>query len=113
MCYGYNFSDASLSSDQWEAVSSKSRVANELNLTRISVSRIISHPGVKYDKLRYFNDMVLVELGVSFNLSDEVNTICLPENVVDNKQPCVTASWSYESPGGVFQNYGFSSYEYE
>lgn len=105
--YDYQFSDQSLSSDQWEAVSSKSRIASESNLTRIPVSRIISHPGVKYEKLRYFNDTVLVELGVSFNLSDEVNTICLPENVVDDKQPCVTASWSYESPGGMFKIYNF------
>lgn len=65
-----------------------------------SVSRIITHPGVKFEKLRYFNDTVLVELNVPYDLSDEVNTICLPEQIVDYKQPCVTASWSYESPGG-------------
>lgn len=96
------FSDASLSADQWEAVSSKSRVATESSLTRRSVSRIISHPGVKYEKLRYLNDTVLIELSAPYELSNEVNTICLPEKFVDNTQPCVTASWSYESPGGEF-----------
>lgn len=101
MCYNY-FSDESLSPEQWEAISSKSRVANEQNLTKRSVSRIISHPGVKFEKLRYFNDSVLIELSIPYDLSDEVNTICLPEQVVDNKQPCVTASWSYESPGGMY-----------
>ncbi|KAE9545463.1 hypothetical protein AGLY_001006 [Aphis glycines] len=99
--------DESLSPEQWEAVSSKSRVANEQNLTKRSVSRIISHPGVKFEKLRYFNDSVLVELSMPYDLSEEVNTICLPEKVVDNKQPCVTASWSYESPG-VFKQFSRS-----
>lgn len=75
-------------------------MANESSLTKRPVSRIISHPGVKFEKLRYFNDTVLVELGVPYDLSDEVNTICLPEKNVDDKQPCVTAGWSYESPGG-------------
>lgn len=77
-------------------------MANESILTKRLVSKIISHPGVKYEKLRYFNDTVLVELSVPYDLSDEVNTICLPEEAVDDKQPCVTASWSYESPGGVY-----------
>lgn len=107
LCYYYYyyccFSDESLSVDQWEAVSSKTRVANESSLTKRSVSRIISHPGVKYEKLRYFNDTVLVQLSEPYDLSEEVNTICLPEQAVDNKQPCVTASWSYESPGGKFE----------
>ncbi|KAL4119616.1 hypothetical protein QTP88_012414 [Uroleucon formosanum] len=96
--------DESLSPELWEAISSKSRVANEQNLTKRSVSRIISHPGVKFEKFRYFNDSVLVELSMPYDLSDEVNTICLPEQVVDNKQPCVTTSWSYESPG-VFKQF--------
>ncbi|XP_025203974.1 uncharacterized protein LOC112600867 [Melanaphis sacchari] len=99
--------DESLSPEQWEVISSKSRVANEQNLTKRSVSRIISHPGVKFEKLRYFNDSVLVELSTPYDLSEEVNTICLPEKVVDNKQPCVTASWSYESPG-VFKQFSRS-----
>jgi len=98
-----NFSDESLSSDQWEAVSSKTRVASESNSLKRSVSRIISHPGVKFEKFRYFNDTVLVELSVPYDLTDEVSTICLPEKVVDDKQPCVTAGWSYESPGGMFK----------
>lgn len=67
------------------------------------MSRIISHPGVKYEKLRYFNDTVLIELSTPFNLSEELNTICLPEKVVDDKQPCVAVGWSYESPGGIFK----------
>jgi hypothetical protein len=96
--------DESLLPEQWEAISSKSRVANEQNLTKRSVSRIISHPGIKFEKFRYFNDSVLVELSVPYDLSDEVNTICLPEQVVDNKQPCVSAGWSYESPG-VFKQF--------
>lgn len=96
----YYFRDESLSPDQWKAVASKSRVSNESNTTKRSVSRIISHPGIKFEKLRYFNDTVLIVLSEPYDLSDEVNTICLPEKVVDNGLPCVTAGWSYESPGG-------------
>lgn len=103
--FSTNLSDESLSPDQWEAVSSKTRVAYESNLIKRSVSKIISHPGVKFEKLRYFNDTVLVELNVPYDLSDEVNTICLPEKAVDVKQPCVTAGWSYESPGGTSKYY--------
>lgn len=80
-------------------------MANESNLVKRSVSRFISHPGVKFEKLRYFNDTVLIELNTPYDLSDEVNTICLPEKVVDDKQPCVTAGWSYESPGGMSITY--------
>lgn len=103
------FSDESMSPDQWVAISSKNRIANETNLTKRSVSRIISHPGVKYDKLRYLNNTVLIELSTPYDLSDEINTICLPEKVVDDKQPCVAVSWSYESPGGIFK-YDFKCY---
>lgn len=103
--YNCYFRDESLSPDQWKAVASKSRVSNESNTTKRSVSRIISHPGVKFEKLRYFNDTVLILLSEPYDLSDEVNTICLPEKVVGDESPCVTAGWSYESPGGKLKFY--------
>lgn len=78
-------------------------MANESSSTKKSVAKIIGHPGVKFEKFRYFNDTALVELSAPYDLSDEVNIVCLPEKAVDNKQPCVTAGWSYESPGGKLE----------
>ncbi|XP_050444508.1 uncharacterized protein LOC126848042 isoform X2 [Adelges cooleyi] len=96
--------DQSLAADQWESMASKSRVSSDSAVTKRSVTKIVTHPGVKYEKLRYFNDTVLVQLAVPYNLSDDVNTVCLPDKMADDKQPCVTAGWAYESPG-VFKQF--------
>ncbi|XP_050541596.1 uncharacterized protein LOC126905683 isoform X13 [Daktulosphaira vitifoliae] len=96
--------DQSLSVDQWEAVASKTRLSSDSNTIKRAVVNIVSHPGVKFEKLRFLNDTVLVKLVSPYNLSDEVNTVCLPDKMADDKQPCVTASWAYESPG-VFKQF--------
>jgi len=57
------------------------------------VKRIVVHPKAKSYRGFFQNDLALVELAVSFSMTEAVNTVCLAENEPSREQYCLTAGW--------------------
>ena len=56
-----------------------------------NISEIIAHP--RYNMVTYDNDVALVKLATAANLTDFVNTICLPRSASWPGMRCMIAGW--------------------
>ncbi|KAJ8673680.1 hypothetical protein QAD02_004942 [Eretmocerus hayati] len=65
------------------------------------VKNIVPYPQVKYNQFLYNNDIAFVELEEPLTFSRNVSAVCLPSQLLQPRQLCVTAGWGFPVNGEV------------